>query len=388
MRGNHKTMGLPSISENKHLKTNGTVHRILCYTLATILGNYARQGLEYLTNYEPSYVRPTTVLWANCGGCIMMGLCQDLRELFFYANEYHVLFLSITTGFCGSFSSFSTMIIEMFTYSASLTNENIATGSRLPNRAYGIMEFLSVMIVHLGVSLSGLLLGRKLGKEVLIPYFISRPTKTEVSLTDNEPTEPSDNSGEVIEKTDSYVEPEYYTPRWCVYILFGLDLFLTYMSIPILVMIIILTAFYGNYSRGVWTLPVLFGIPGSFLRYYLSKWFNNRKSLSMFPVGTFIANISATLILSILIMVQRGQKNGQTHERIINNKNTCHIVQALGSGFCGSLSTVSTFINEAHQKDISYILRYYFITIFCAYCLCVITLGSYSWTRGLTLPVC
>ncbi|KAL3229032.1 hypothetical protein RNJ44_02119 [Nakaseomyces bracarensis] len=375
------------IQGNKYLRKDGLAHFVCCYILCTILGNYARQGIESLTTYTPSYITPTTVLWANCGACVIMGILQDLKEPVFNAGGYQTLFLSLTTGFCGSFSSFSTMMLEIFTYSTSLTSGDIKLKLHLPNRAYGMMEFLSVLITHLGISMTSLLFGRQLARDVMVPYIVMETTDVSNASSSNIDTENSDEDNSA-EKNGSFEEPVKFIRPWCEKVLFVMDISLTVMSIPIMAMIIVLAGYYENYSRARWTLPCLFGIPGSFLRYYLALWFNNKKYINNYPLGTYIANCFASLMLAVFILIQRGQKNSFTHLRIIENVNTCHVVGALANGFCGSLSTISTFINEVYGKNIIFTLKYYFSTIFTAYCLYVIILGSYAWSKGLTEPVC
>ena len=104
--------------------------------------------------------------------------------------------------------------------------------------------------------------------------------------------------------------------------------------------------------------------------------------------GTFFANTFATLLIGIFTMVQRGKKRSFIDVPIVNNLNSCHIVSALISGFCGTLSTISTFINEGYKLPFIHMFVYYIISIALSYCLLVITLGSYAWKRGLTLAAC
>ncbi|CAI4903702.1 BPG_G0053420.mRNA.1.CDS.1 [Saccharomyces cerevisiae] len=94
-----------------------------------------------------------------------------------WMKDHQVLFLGVTTGYCGALSSFSSMLLEMFEHSTNLTNGNIANHTKLPNRAYGIMEFLSVLLVHLMVSMGSLIFGRQLGKEVIVAYGSSSFSK-------------------------------------------------------------------------------------------------------------------------------------------------------------------------------------------------------------------
>lgn len=77
---------------------------------------------------------------------------------------------------------------------------------------------------------------------------------------------------------------------------------------------------------------------GAVLRYVLSKW------NSTFPYGTLMANVLAALMIGFLIP---SLKEG-------------HLYAFFVTGFCGSLSTVSTFALEVVTKK--YSLRYMAVT--------------------------
>jgi fluoride ion exporter CrcB/FEX len=53
-------------------------------------------------------------------------------------------------------------------------------------------------------------------------------------------------------------------------------------------------------------------------------------------MGTFVANIIGTIILSVIVLLQ----SGAVSLTVIN----CDILQALVDGFCGCLTTISTFM--------------------------------------------
>ncbi len=81
-----------------------------------------------------------------------------------------------------------------------------------------------------------------------------------------------------------------------------------------------------------WLAIFIGGGTGSVLRYILAKHYNsNSVGQMMFPYGTFIANILSCLLLGWLIYKHH---NGQLSD---------HIKFMLAVGFCGGLSTFSTF---------------------------------------------
>lgn len=345
----------------------------LSYISATILGNYAREGTTILATYAPSYVEPGSVLWSNLTACIVMGMLQDLSlAKWFEPEDLKPFFTVLTTGFCGAYSSYSTLMLETFQQSTSLSPSNIKNHTRLPNRAYGMKEFLAVLLTQLFTSMSAYLFGKGLVSSIILPL-----TSTTTILKKHADEE---NKEESFETTELQPKPWVYKFVRLCYWVFAL------LAIPLVVTILVLTLVYGNYSRGQWTLFSLFGIFGGFLRFLLSEWCNSW--VKTFPLGTFFANEFAVMLIACFQIIMRGKRYYHNSQPVSHTLNSCHVTNALVSGFCGSLSTISTFINEGYKLEFHHMLLYYFVSVFVSYSLLVIILGSYSWTKGLTVPLC
>ncbi|CCH62233.1 hypothetical protein TBLA_0G02960 [Henningerozyma blattae CBS 6284] len=321
-----------------------------------IIGNYTRLGISRLAEYSPSYIASGTVIWSNIVACIIMGILQELKTAKWF-DDFPELFLALTTGFCGCLSSYSSFILELFEYSTDLTSSDIKGHKHWPNRAYGIMEFLSVLTLELLVSMGSLIFGRKL-------------------------------------VTDLFYHPDYLKNffdhgNWRNTFLRYMNFLSAVLCLPIIGMLIVLVLCYNTYARGKWTLPPFFGIVGAILRMKLSDWFNAR--IAQFPIGTFIANELAVIVICVLTLIQKGKRHSGSalHMKpIAHTLKQCRVVTAIISGFCGSLSTISTFINEGYKLPLPDTLLYYTTSIFISYVLAVLLLGIFSWTRGLTDPVC
>ncbi|CAR28900.1 ZYRO0F14564p [Zygosaccharomyces rouxii] len=346
----------------------------LSYVSATILGNYAREGTTVLATYKPSYVEPGSVIWSNLTSCIVMGMLQELNAAKWFApDDLKSLFTVLTTGFCGAYSSYSTLMLETFQQSTSLSPSNIKEHIKLPNRAFGMKEFLAVLLTQLFTSMGAYLFGRGLSKSIIVPL-----TSNKTAVKRNQDDE--ENKPETIETVELVPKPWVHKMvRLCQWLL-------ALLAIPLIATILVLTIVYGNYSRGKWTLFALFGIFGSYLRYQLSNWCNGW--IKNFPMGTFIANELAVILIACFQIIIRGRKNYHEQRPVAHTMNSCRVTTALVSGFCGSLSTISTFINEAYKLEFNYMLIYYFVSVFVSYSLLVVIMGSYSWTRGLTIPMC
>lgn len=97
-------------------------------------------------------------------------------------------------------------------------------------------------------------------------------------------------------------------------------------------------------SREAWTgHRVLFALvlapPGTVLRWWLARL--NKRSRRMPTIGTLAANLLATLVLAVGYLLQRVDPVGQGLSVV-----QCQALQGIEDGFCGSLSTVSTFVTE------------------------------------------
>jgi CrcB protein len=112
-------------------------------------------------------------------------------------------------------------------------------------------------------------------------------------------------------------------------------------------------------------LSLLFSIAGSFVRFFLSKFNCNFPN---FALGTFLANILAVVILSILTILN--------HAEIPSI--ACTWIYALQYGFCGCLSTVSTFIVELANLKLIHAYQYSSSSISIGILATFIIVGSYQ----------
>ncbi|KAK6199606.1 CrcB-like protein-domain-containing protein [Scheffersomyces amazonensis] len=306
-----------------------------------IWGVLARKGLMVLTSYPGSYL--PGVLWANFGACIVMGIAVNSSKIWDILLENHPndypnkasipLYTGITTGFCGTFSSFSTVIVEAFNKAA---NTEIGVYYDYPNAGYGVMEFLAVICIQFGLSGAGFHIGRHL-TEVLDEFS---PVMTKRNY-------------KIIERLS---------------IIIGAATFIVNC-----VLIGVLDSWRS------WTFAIFFAPFGALLRFYLSKYLNSK--VKNFPLGTFTANFVGTLLLGIFNLLARAR--GINMSLI-----SCHVLMGLDDGFCGALTTVSTFIVELFGLRTLHSYRYGIFSVMGSFIAIVLILGSYNWSVGLTSPIC
>lgn len=84
------------------------------------------------------------------------------------------------------------------------------------------------------------------------------------------------------------------------------------------------------------TAAILFSYPGVLTRYVLSIKLN--PLLKSLPLGTFIGNLFGTALLATFHVLQ-GLKDPVSPD-------ACELLQGLGDGYCGCLTTISTFAVE------------------------------------------
>lgn len=320
------------ISEAKGTRVFKEIKLLSILTFFAILGVLARKGLMVLTTYSGAFVGG--VIWANFTACVVMGmLIQSQRAWKEYAPKATIaLYTGLSTGFCGTLSSFSSLILEAFVKSADVS---IGKYYHYPNGAYGIMECASVVITQMCVSIAGLHFGKHLIKlyDPKIPHM------------------------KLIEDLAAVC------------------------GILAWIAVICLIAIMDWRS---WTFSCIVAPIGCWTRFYVSKLLNPK--FKRFPLGTFTCNVFATLVLAMLNLLSRGKlPNGG---RILNSVLACQMIQGLDDGFCGALSTVSTFVVELYTIKSPNSYKYGFVSLAVSYIGMLLILGSYNWTQGLTDPLC
>lgn len=321
---------------------------LLCILTGSILGVLARKGLTNLTTYLGSYLGG--LIWCNFSASLIMGaiifipeLWQELiKEEIFEGPDVIPLYVGIGTGFCGSFSSFSTLILEAFYKAADLEPKQ---RSYYPNQAYGIMEFLAVVLAHICLSISAFLIGKDIVSNI-----------------------------------------KKYLKVFSAKIYFLLEGLWIFIGLAAYIVVIVLCGVKKNGSWRSWTFSCIFGVFGAYLRYLLSRYLNNVHRYFFF--GTYTANFSGTLFLSILILLQRGTKPENILSRLVNDKLSCQVLEGFADGFCGCLTTVSTFVAELMNLKSYQPYVYGLISLLTSFAVLVLTLGTYSWKVGLTIPAC
>lgn len=288
----------------------------------SIWGILARNGLGQLTSYDGA-VR-YDALWANFTACLVLGnMCKLDKKPFV---------VGISTGFCGTLSSFSAIILDLFVRSS---NQLSGVKYDYPNGGYGVMEFISIFLVQMGVSILGFHLGKHLA------YLYSLLDQHAVIL--------------------SYIS--------------GVIGVAAYIASIVLIGV--------KPSWRSWTFAILFAPWGALLRYHLAR-FNNTK----YPKGTLLANVIGSTLIAIFTLLSRARTSESDTSNLIRSQLSCQVLQGLIGGFCGALTTISTFVSELFALPTKRAYSYTITSYTISFIIVLLILGPYSWTIGLNSPVC
>ena len=355
--------------------------------LFSILGTLARLGLQALTFYPGAPVQ-TGLLWANIGGSLILGFLSEDRKLFqeewgnkketpekngdpqktSSANKNHSavkktipLYIGLAVGFCGSFTSFSSFMRDTFYALANALPVPINHPSSAPisetenvhrNPGYSFLAVLAELIITVGLSLSALQLGAHLALG-LEPYTPSIPFLFARKIVD----------------------------RTITFLAWGCWLGAVLMAIfppdrpggPV--------GHDTSFSQETWRSKALFALVfaplGCLLRFYASLHLNGR--VKSFPLGTFAVNFLGTALQAMFIDLQRAPLGGMVG---------CQVLQGLQDGFCGCLTTVSTWVSELRGLRIRHAYFYGGMSIGVSLSFMIIIMGSLLWTRGFVDPLC
>ncbi|RDL39516.1 uncharacterized protein BP5553_03856 [Venustampulla echinocandica] len=347
--------------------------------LFSFLGTLARLGLQAITSYPGSPII-FSILWANFAGSLVMGFLSEDRMLFREewgdpdydrqiqnamkrdqdeeigsasgpgidvkaAKKMHAatkktipLYIGLATGFCGCFTSFSTFIRDAF---LAMSNELLTPGSTVAaqrNGGYSFMALLAVIIATLTMCISALHIGAHLA-------IVSEPFI---------PTLPFTFCRKVLDRIGVVL-------AWGCWL--GA----------------VLLAIFPPHDiwRGEAVFALVFAPLGCLGRFYASTYLNGK--ISSFPLGTFLVNTLGTIILGMAYDLQRVPLGAVVG---------CQVLQGIEDGFCGCLTTVSTWVAELSSLRRANAYRYGGASIIVALCFLIVIMGSMQWTVGFSTLRC
>lgn len=346
------------------------VYTVSYLILFSFFGTLARLGLQWITDYPGAPVFPS--VWFNFGGSLVMGFLSEDRKLFrnewgtptyeqqiqkakqdeesgasasgqadvdlTAAKKAHLatkktipLYNGLATGFCGSFTSFSSFIRDAFLAASNdLTYGSTTSAPR--NGGYSFMALLAVIILTVATSLSGLSAGAHLAS-ALEPLTPSLPYPATRRLAD----------------------------RLAVFLALGCWAgAIVLAAVP-----------PAGYWRGAAVYALVFAPVGCLLRFYASLWLNGLRP--GFPLGTFAVNVFGTAVLGMAWDLQHVPVGGVVG---------CQVLQGVEDGFCGCLTTVSTWVTELAGLRRKNAWMYGGASVVASFAVMVAIMGGLRWTDG------
>ena len=392
------------VSKHRVSKLVTELYTISYLVFFSILGTLSRLGLQALTFYPGAPVQ-VGLLWANVGGSFVLGFFAEDRKLFqtyearspherlYNAQELedrvndggpelrgyiaaahrqesvkrHVvvkktipLYIGITVGYCGSFTSFSSFIRDCFLALANALPVPVShpypttvstTQTIHRNGGYSVMALLAVIIITVGLSICALKAGAHLALAV---EGLTAP----LSIT----------------FVRRYLDIPMMFIAWLAWM--GAIIMAIWPpdrpSGP---------SSHGSWANETWRGNAIFAMVfaplGCLLRFYVSLHANG--IIKAFPLGTFAVNIIGTALEGMFYDLQHVPLGGRVG---------CQVLQGMQDGFCGCLTTVSTWAAELVGLRKKHAYVYGLSSVAMGVALMVVVMGSLLWTRGFATPAC
>ncbi|KAF2486189.1 CrcB-like protein-domain-containing protein, partial [Neohortaea acidophila] len=362
-----------------------------------IMGTLARLGTQWITFY-PGTPIVTPVIWANFAGSFIFGFLAEDQALFRQDSRRDrreeekqmnasaedrdrrkaeltkrkkaiPLYIGLATGFCGSYTSFSSFTRDVFlalsnSLPTPVNHPHPGIVAPAPSSAiarhdgYSFEAFLQVIIFTIALSIGGLIIGAQVAA-------FADPITPRIH-------------GRFVRK---FVDPA------AVFLGFGCWLGSIFLAIwppdrpggPLGD-----TSWAQEKWRGEVLFALVFAPLGCLLRFYVSLKLNGL--VPAFPLGTFAVNMFGTAIEGMCYDLQHvgvGIMGGLGGGRI-----GCQVLQGVQDGFCGCLTTVSTWVGEINGLRRKHGWGYAFASVLGGFCLMVVIMGSVRWSVGFSGTVC
>ncbi|KAI4243546.1 MAG: hypothetical protein L6R40_003369 [Gallowayella cf. fulva] len=367
----------------------------------SIFGTLARLGLQALTFY-PSAPVATGVLWPNVAGTFLIGFLSEDRKLFStpdwtcrppsapltsthsahphnHAQNQNLeaqekqhasvkrtipLYIGLTTGFCGSLTSFSSFIRDAFlalsntlpvpiSHTTSSSSSSSSSNIVHRNGGYSFLALLAVIITTIALCFSALLVGAQLA------VAVERYTP---SIT--------------------YIFARRFVDRIMLILAWGCWIGAIFMAIwpPDRTGGPATNTRNGEYWRGTAIFAIVFAPLGCLSRFYLSLALNAK--IASFPMGTFTINMLGTAAEGLFWDLQHSS------HAVGGGLVGCQVLQGMMDGFCGAATTVSTWVGELKALRRGHAWVYGGVSVVVGVGIMGGVMGGVLWGRGWDGVVC
>lgn len=318
-----------------------TLETLCCITLFTYFGALTRMLLSNLsqtsfnTQLLPDFV--SSFFLPNIVGSFIMGVFVPLDKLF--SPNYLSWYSGVTTGFCGSCTTFSTW--------QRVTAQLLAHGHIVD----GLMGLLFTFCTSYMALIFGMHVGEAVFHRSVRCWRGQRFGEVAVTVTNTDMSTTQFGLGSSI-------------TRCSVYLFIATLIF----TASIWIALYIDASSEASVERRIYWMVAALGPIGSLARYFLLL---NNRNRPTFPLFTFLMNVCASVISSVIffVFVRLSLKNGNwlAYDSWFN--------YGIGAGIIlGCFSTVSTFVYELRKlvdTNIFHAYRYGLLSIFVSQVLCI-----------------
>ncbi|TPX43229.1 hypothetical protein SeMB42_g04816 [Synchytrium endobioticum] len=275
-------------------------------TIFSFIGCLMRLGLIYLHDYDGAPV--VAILYPQIMGCLIIGWCNANKEVLI--DLYYPLYIGLSTGLCGSITTFSSWSLSVF-------GAFVDLGFTGRSGGYNLLAGIAVTIIIIGMSLVSVSFGEHVAKII--------------------------NLQTVFGHSDDWKAPVFKleTVRFRIDRLKKRDGAVMVVAAALWIMLGLLGIFVQT-GRGV-VFAATFAPLGTLVRYRFAI-FNVK--YGHFPLGTFTVNMVGTALLAIFYVLSHAPFTSTTSAE-------CAILTGLSDGFCGCLTTISTFAVELRTLKLS-----------------------------------
>ncbi len=324
-------------------RQKGNVYDHLAYLSYLCLGSYigviCRIYLSELAHWDG--VPLFGSLYSQLVGTMIMGFTIAHKSTL---GEHHAfLYQAITTGVCGSITTFSSWNQEAM---ATL----LQTGYDQPDNAARIFGWATILLLGLGMSSGALGVGQHLAS--LSPWSDARVQVREPVSTDFTP------------QAGQYCCRVCISPGSKCWSILSMCVWLVLCSISTTTVGVLM-------NRWDFVFSILLAGLGTYCRWHLAPL---NALIPGFKLGTFCVNVvGAWLLGGVLILQDFYSSSRWAHDVLVG----------MATGFCGCLTTVSTFSVELSGMQVKHAYMYAIASILMAQIGLLAIQGPVQWTSHL-----
>ena len=312
----------------------GTISEHVVYFCALAVASYVGVVVRiYVSHFSqwngvplfPSYT-------AELVGSAIMGFIAAHSRLL--ANDHKIVYRAIATGLCGSITTFSS-------WNSEAAETLLQIGKETPNNVTRIIGWLSTIVLGVGMPLAALHFGSHLA------HF---SPLSNIKL-----------QRKGVQENNASAQKFWFKLESVVFVVAWILLTCLVVAVPY------------HFSHFELMFSVILAPLGTYIRWHLAPL--NSTCTNYFKLGTFFANIGGSWILAGTL-VAKANLSGQLGAHHLGVK----ALAGVATGFCGCLTTVSTFAEELSSLPLLGSYVYAITSILAAQLGMVIIRGTYEWT--------